>query len=64
MYFFRLRELCTFSQRPWLPRDQTFQREWGLPVGFRRVVNNNSSSNRIHLRFTQKGAVVGEDFTF
>ena len=36
----------------------------GYQLGSRLVVTNNSSSDRIGLRLTQKGALAGAEFSF
>ena len=36
----------------------------GYQIGSRLVVNNSDSANRIGLRLTEQGAIVGAEFSF
>jgi hypothetical protein len=64
MYFFGYGDFISSSGGLGFRLAKHFGVNVGYELGSRLVVNNNNSSNRIGLRFTQKGAVGGFEFSF
>ena len=64
MYFFGYGDFISSSGSLGFRLATHFGVNVGYQLGSRFVVNNNNSSNRIGLRFTQKGPVGGVEFPF
>lgn len=64
MYFFGYGNFVSTTDTIGITVAKHFSVNVGYQLGTRLVVNNSSSSGRIGLRLTQKGAVAGAEFTF
>ena len=64
MYFFGYGNFLSTTDAIGLTLTKHISLNAGYQLGSRLLVNNDASANRIGLRLTQQGAIVGAEFSF
>jgi hypothetical protein len=64
MYFFGYGNFVSTANALGVTLNRHISLNAGYQIGSRLVVNNSDSANRIGLRLTEQGAIVGAEFSF